>query len=330
MTLRLPLYVFMLGAAGTIGRAGARASVRQSNKHVRIGREDIVRNMASQTIVPTLRLRQGNVVNPVSIARDRSTRVHSDALVSRIISQNGSTYNVRAFDHASHMRVRRALRYVTRPCIVRLSAIRGQKSRVAVQEVTQMFARALADSVHTWSVVPYSTACGLSLSGQHSRVHRMEVILAFNGKLLTFSRPICHNILFAFVIGCLTDAAPFNRMLPIGGPSVARMLREQHRERLVLVEPQPRVMQVPVAPHDTISTVLRIPERVVSPLVDNVHLSCTGRFNASAFMLVQRVATRRASTTAVHLTKQNAPVNRDANRRCGALNDHRGEHAAFR
>ena len=316
------LRVFMLGATGTIGRATVRALARQGHEVVCFGR-------ASRAAPePGVTVRVGNVQDPASLTRDGFRGERFDAVVSCLASRTGTPRDAWAIDHQAHLHVLHAAQQASVPHLVLLSAICVQKPLLAFQDAKLAFERALMDSGLTWSIVR-PTAFFKSLSGQVERVRKGKPFLIFGDGTLTSCKPISDDDLADFIVGCLTDPARHNRVLPIGGPGNAQTPRQQGEQLFALLGREPRFKQVPVALLDTIIRVLSVLGRVVPPLADKAQLARIGRYYATESMLVWDPIAHRYDAAATPSTGQDTLVDFFAKRLRGDATDDRGEHAVF-
>ena len=312
----------MLGATGTIGRATVRALARQGHEVVCFGR-------ASRTAPePGVTVRVGNVQDPASLTRDGFRGERFDAVVSCLASRTGTPRDAWAIDHQAHLHVLHAAQQAGVPHLVLLSAICVQKPLLAFQDAKLAFERALMDSGLTWSIVR-PTAFFKSLSGQVERVRKGKPFLIFGDGTLTSCKPISDDDLADFIVGCLTDPARHNRVLPIGGPGNAQTPRQQGEQLFALLGREPRFKQVPVALLDTIIRVLSVLGRVVPPLADKAQLARIGRYYATESMLVWDPIAHRYDAAATPSTGQDTLVDFFAKRLRGDATDDRGEHAVF-
>jgi len=322
MTPSPSLRVFMLGATGTIGRATVRALVRQGHEVVCFGR-------ASRAVPePGVTVRVGDVQDPASLTRDGFRGERFDAVVSCLASRTGTPRDAWAIDHQAHLHVLRAAQQAGVPHLVLLSAICVQKPLLAFQDAKLAFERALMDSGLTWSIVR-PTAFFKSLSGQVERVRKGKPFLIFGDGTLTSCKPISDNDLADFIVGCLTDPARHNRVLPIGGPGNAQTPRQQGEQLFALLGREPRFTQVPVALLDAIISVLSVLGRVVPPLADKAQLARIGRYYATESMLVWDPIAHRYDAAATPSTGLDTLVDFFAKRLRGDATDDRGEHAVF-
>ena len=299
-----------------------RALARQGHEVVCFGR-------ASRTAPePGVTVRVGNVQDPASLTRDGFRGERFDAVVSCLASRTGTPRDAWAIDHQAHLHVLHAAQQAGVPHLVLLSAICVQKPLLAFQDAKLAFERALMDSGLTWSIVR-PTAFFKSLSGQVERVRKGKPFLIFGDGTLTSCKPISDDDLADFIVGCLTDPARHNRVLPIGGPGNAQTPRQQGEQLFALLGREPRFKQVPVALLDTIIRVLSVLGRVVPPLADKAQLARIGRYYATESMLVWDPIAHRYDAAATPSTGQDTLVDFFAKRLRGDATDDRGEHAVF-
>ncbi len=318
----------MLGATGTIGRATVRALVRHGHEVVCFGRPR--RDARSTTAAPTagVTVRDGDVGDPASIARDGFMGERFDAVISCMASRTGTPRDAWAVDHQAHLHVLEAAKRADVPQMVLLSAICVQKPRLAFQEAKLAFERALMTSGLTWSIVR-PTAFFKSLSGQVDRVRDGKPFLVFGDGTLTSCKPISDDDLAEFLAGCLTDPARHNRVLPIGGPGEAQTPRQQGEQLFALLGREPRFTHVPVALLDAIIGILSVAGRIVPLLADKAQLARIGRYYATESMLVWDDAANRYDAAATPSTGQDTLAEFFAKRLRGEATDDRGEHAVF-
>ncbi|WP_396201491.1 NAD(P)H-binding protein [Gemmatimonas sp.] len=327
MTPSPSLRVLVLGATGTIGRATVRALARQAHEVVCFGRAS---RASTEPAAPEsgVTVRVGDVQDPTSIIRDGFRGERFDAVVSCLASRTGTPRDAWAIDHQAHLHVLHAAQQAGVPQLVLLSAICVQKPLLAFQDAKLAFERALMDSGLTWSIVR-PTAFFKSLSGQVERVRNGKPFLIFGDGTLTSCKPISDDDLADFIVGCLTDPARHNRVLPIGGPGNAQTPRQQGEQLFALLGREPRFTQVPVALLDTIISVLSVLGRVVPPLADKAQLARIGRYYATESMLVWDPIAHRYDAAATPSTGQDTLVDFFAKRLRGDATDDRGEHAVF-
>jgi divinyl chlorophyllide a 8-vinyl-reductase len=318
----------MLGATGTIGRATVRALVRHGHEVVCFGRPRRIGGRAPVTTSAGVTMREGDVGDPVSVARDGFKGEHFDAVVSCMASRTGTPRDAWAIDHQAHVHVLEAAKAAGVPQMVLLSAICVQKPLLAFQQAKLAFEQALIDSGLTWSIVR-PTAFFKSLSGQVERVKRGKPFLIFGDGTLTACKPISDDDLAEFIASCLQDPARQNRVLPIGGPGEAQTPRQQGEQLFALLGREPRFKQVPVALFDTIINVLTVLGRVIPPLADKAQLARIGRYYATESMLVWDARANRYDAAATPSTGQDTLAEFFAKRLRGEARDDRGEHAVF-
>jgi divinyl chlorophyllide a 8-vinyl-reductase len=328
-----PRRIFMLGATGTIGRATVRALVARGHAVVcfvrpRSARTGAAGDAALAVALPGVIVREGDVTDPVSLARDGFCGERFDAVVSCMASRTGTPRDAWAIDHQAHLHVLLAAKDAGVTQFVLLSAICVQKPLLAFQQAKLAFERALQASGLTWSIVR-PTAFFKSLSGQVKRVQQGKPFLVFGDGTLTACKPISDDDLAAFIVNCLDDAQLHNRVLAIGGPGTAMTPREQGEQLFALAGKPPKFKQVPVALLDTIIAVLGAVGRVIPPLADKAQLARIGRYYATESMLVWDATAQRYDAAATPSTGTETLTDYFAKLLRGDVTDDRGEHAVF-
>jgi divinyl chlorophyllide a 8-vinyl-reductase len=331
----------MLGATGTIGRATVRALASRGHEVVSFvrprtatrsaTRSATVGDSANATTAPALpgvSVREGNVTDAASIARDGFRGERFDAVVSCMASRTGTPRDAWAIDHQAHRQVLAAAKDAGVTQFVLLSAICVQKPLLAFQQAKLAFEAELQASGLTWSIVR-PTAFFKSLSGQVKRVQQGKPFLVFGDGTLTACKPISDDDLAAFIADCLDDSSMQNRVLPIGGPGKAMTPREQGEQLFALADKPPRFKQVPVALLDTIIGVVGTLGRVIPPLADKAQLARIGRYYATESMLVWDAKAQRYDADATPSTGTETLPDHFAKLLRGDVNDDRGEHAVF-
>jgi len=327
-----PLRVLLLGATGTIGRATARALLRQGHEVVCLLRPvagagaGAAPNPPAELTGATLRF--GDVRDPSAVARDGLRGEHFDALVSCLASRTGVPADAWAIDHAAHQHALAAAQAAGVRQMVLLSAICVQKPRLAFQQAKLAFERELVASGLTYSIVR-PTAFFKSLSGQVQRVKSGKPFLVFGDGRLTACKPISDDDLGDYIAGCLTDTARQGRVLPIGGPGPAITPREQGEALFAMLGRQPRFKQVPVAMMDGIVGVLGTLGRVLPPLAAKAELARIGRYYGTESMLVWDEAAQRYDADATPSTGTQTLFEHYAQLLRGDVQTERGEHAVF-
>lgn len=328
--------VLLFGATGTIGRATLRALVARGHEVVCFVRpgpssHTIVASSGRNTSVHAragVEIREGDLRDPVSIARDGFRSERFDAIVSCLASRTGVPRDAWAIDHAAHHHILEAARAAGVPQMVLLSAICVQKPLLAFQHAKLAFERELMQSGLTWSIVR-PTAFFKSLSGQVARVQRGKPFLLFGDGALTACKPISDDDLAAFLASCLDDPAKQNRVLPIGGPGEAMTPRQQGELLFALAGKPPRFKQVPVALLDGIVALLSTLGRVLPPLADKAELARIGRYYATESMLLWDPAAGRYDADATPSTGTETLADHYARMLRGEVSDDRGDHAVF-
>ena len=322
------LRVLMLGATGTIGRATVRALLRQG--HTVVG---LVRPCAGQPLpiwpeTPGLSLRPCRLSDPESIAQDGLRGERFDAIVSCLASRTGEPEDAWAIDHQAHLNVLRLANKAGIGQFVLLSAICVQRPQLAFQQAKRAFEQALIESGMTYSIVR-ATAFFKSLSGQIDRVRRGKPFLVFGDGRMTACQPIADDDLADFLVGCLSDPARHNQVLPIGGPGPAITPLDQARLLSQALGREVKVRRVPIGLMDAIIGVLDLLARVWPRLRAKAELARIGRYYATESMLVLDTVTGRYDADATPswgtqtLAEHYARVIRS-----GEAVD-RGEHAVF-
>ncbi|MFO1192876.1 MAG: NAD(P)H-binding protein [Rhodoferax sp.] len=282
-----PRRVLLLGATGTIGRATARALLRQGHAVVCLvrprsgapAREAVQVQLAGATV------RWCDVTDPASIARDGLCGERFDALVSCLASRTGVPADAWAVDHRANLHALHAAKAAGVSQVVLLSAICVQKPLLAFQQAKLAFERTLIDSGLIYSIVR-PTAFFKSLSGQVARVQQGRPFLVFGDGLLTACKPISDDDLAQYLADCLHDPQRQRCILPIGGPGPAITPRDQAAALARLLGRPVPVRQVPVALLRTIAGGLGLAGRLLPALAVKAELARIGCYYATESMLV--------------------------------------------
>lgn len=331
-----PRRVLLLGATGTIGRATLRALVAQGHEvlcFVRRGsasRAGITSSGRKASVVARagVEIREGDLRDPESIARDAFRSDHFDAVISCLASRSGVPHDAWAIDHDAHRNVLAAAKAAGVPQFILLSAICVQKPTLAFQRAKLAFEQELMASGLTWSIVR-PTAFFKSLSGQVKRVQQGKPFLLFGDGRLTACKPISDDDLAVFLVSCLDDPMRQNRILPIGGPGEAMTPRQQGELLFALAGKPPRFTQVPVALLDVIVGLLSTFGRIIPPLADKAELARIGRYYATESMLLWDAAAGRYDADATPSTGTDTLADHYARMLRGEVDDDRGAHAVF-
>jgi divinyl chlorophyllide a 8-vinyl-reductase len=328
-----PRRVFLLGATGTIGRATVRALLRQGYEvvcFVRRRADADRRHAAGDGRWPpgALTLRQGDVCDPASLARDGFRGERFDALVSCLASRSGTPSDAWAIDHRAHLHALHAARQAGVSRMVLLSAICVQRPRLAFQQAKLAFERSLVASGLTYSIVR-PTAFFKSLSGQVARVQQGRPYLLFGDGALTACKPIGDDDLADYLVGCLDDCSRHDRVLPIGGPGPAITPRQQGEKLFELVGRPPRFRHLPVGLLDGIVGVLGALGQVAPKLADKAELARIGRYYATESMLVWDPVAQRYDEAATPSTGSQTLFDHYARLLRGEATPERGDHAVF-
>ncbi len=322
-----PRRVLLLGATGTIGRATARALLRQGHRVVCLLRPR-ADTAAVQALLPGCTLRFGDVRDPQAVARDGLCGEPFDAMLSCLASRTGVPADAWAIDHLAHRHALQAAQAAGVAQMVLLSAICVQKPLLAFQQAKLAFeAELMASGLH-WSIVR-PTAFFKSLSGQVERVRRGQPFLVFGDGRLTACKPISDDDLGDYLAACLTDPALQQRVLPIGGPGPAITPREQGEALFRLLGRPARFRQVPVALLDGIVGVLGTLGHVLPPLAAKAELARIGRYYATESMLVWDAAAQRYSAEATPSFGSHTLFEHYAQLLRGEAQTERREHAVF-
>lgn len=319
-----PRRVFLLGATGTIGRATLHALAQRGHEVVSFVRPGRERGAAP----PGTTWREGDVLDPASLARDGFRGERFDALVSCLASRTGVPADAWAVDHRAQSNALEAARAAGVSQVVLLSAICVQKPLLAFQHAKLAFERALMESDLAWTIVR-PTAFFKSLSGQVERVRRGRPFLVFGDGRLTACKPISDADLAAYIADCIDDRARRDRILTIGGPGPAITPLDQGRLLFELLGKPPRYRRVPVAMLDMIIGVLALLGRVVPGLADKAEFARIGRYYGTESMLVLDPATGRYDADATPSTGTDTLREHYARLLSGEARDDRGEHAVF-
>lgn len=292
--------VLLLGATGTIGRATARALVRQGHDVVAFLRPQADPQAAARAL-PGVTLRFGDVTAAASLARDAFQGERFDVLVSCLASRTGAPRDAWAIDHDAHVLALEAARAAGVTQVVLLSAICVQKPLLAFQQAKLAFEKKLMASGLTWSIVR-PTAFFKSLSGQIERVRQGKPFLVFGDGTLTACKPVSDDDLGDFIAGCIGDTSRHDRILPIGGPGEAITPRQQGEYLFRLLGKPPKFRQVPVGFLDAVIAVLSMLGRILPPLAAKAELARIGRYYATESMLVLDPVTGRYDPAATPST----------------------------
>ncbi|TCO74057.1 NAD(P)H-binding protein [Rhodovulum euryhalinum] len=286
-----PRRVFLLGATGTIGRATVTALLERGHEVVCFVRPDS-KGARDRGLPPGADLRQGDVTDPASLARDGFRGERFDALVSCLASRTGAPRDAWAIDHKAHSNALAAARKAGVGQVVLLSAICVQRPLLAFQQAKLAFEEELAASGLDYSIVR-PTAFFKSLSGQVERVRQGKPFLIFGDGRLTACKPISDADLGRYMADCLDDPALRNRILPIGGPGPAITPREQGEYLFRALGREARFRAVPVAMMDAIIGGLGVLGHISPRMRDKAEFARIGRYYATESMLVLDPATGR-------------------------------------
>jgi divinyl chlorophyllide a 8-vinyl-reductase len=124
------------------------------------------------------------------------------------------------------------------------------------------------------------------LSGQIPRLRAGKAFLVFGNGELTACKPISDDDLGNFMVGCITDPARYNKILPIGGPGPAITPRDQAQALFALLERPVKLRQVPVALLRLICAGLRLAGVMFPAAQRKADLAQIGLYYATESMLV--------------------------------------------
>ncbi len=309
--------VCLLGATGTIGRATHQTLLQRGHDVVCLARAN-----------PAPHTRIVDFTDPAAIARDGLRGERFDAILSCMASRTGAPADAWAVDHQAHLNVLAAAQQAGIPHFVLLSAICVQKPLLAFQHAKLAFEAELRRSGLTYAIVR-PTAYFKSLSGQLARLQRGRPFLLFGDGRLTACKPISNADLAGFLADCLTEAALWNRVLPMGGPGPAITPREQGEALFALLGRRPRFRQVPVALLDGIIATLGVAGRVAPKLAAKAELARIGRYYATESMLVLDPTTGAYDAAATPSTGTETLFDHYRALIAGQAAPERGDHAVF-
>jgi len=273
-------------------------------------------------------VRTAEVGDVDSVARDALGGGPFDAVVSCLASRTGAPADAWAIDHRAHVNVLTAARATGVQHFVLLSAICVQKPRLEFQRAKLAFEGELRTSGLSWSIVR-PTAFFKSLSGQIERVASGRPYLLFDDGRATACKPIADEDVADVLVGCLTDSARRNRILPVGGPGPALTPRDQGELLFELAGMEPRFRSVPLAAMRGVVGGLGLLGRVLPPLRDKAELARIGLYYATESMLVWDAERGRYDADATPEYGRRTLREYFERRLSGDLEDQRGEHAVL-
>lgn len=270
--------VLLLGASGTVGRAVAAA----------LAAEDVavlapVRRMPDRPVAG-IRYVAADPGDRAALARALSGETLG-AVISCLASRTGSLAEAWAIDHAATVAAVDAARDAGAETAVLVSAICVQKPRLAFQHAKLAAEAHVRASGMRWSIVR-PTALFKSLSGQIARVQAGRPWLLFGNGALTATKPISDRDLARYIVGCLTDPALANRVLPVGGPGPAETPREMALSAFRLAGRAPRFRSVTPRLLTGIAGALDLAGAVAPSLRDKAEFARIGHYYATESMLV--------------------------------------------
>ena len=311
----------MLGATGTIGFATSQELIGRGHDVVCFTRPGSTVNLGCE-------IRDGDVSDPASIARDGFRGESFDALVSCMASRNGAPDDARKIDYQAHIDALTIAKSAGVSHVVLLSAICVQKPQLEFQRAKLAFEQELIGSGLTYSIVR-PTAFFKSLSGQIDRVKNGKPFLVFGNGELTSCKPISDDDLANYLADCLDHADMQNRILPIGGSGDAITPKQQGEMLFSLLGQKPRFKHVPLKLLDMIIGTLTVLGHVVPAAARKAEFARIGRYYASESMLVFDPVTGRYDAAATPST--GTETLREHYRRLidGEIVIERGEHSVF-
>ncbi len=277
-----PTRVIVLGATGSIGRATVAALVATGYDVTAVVRPG---SAARASLAIGATIREADVTDASSLARDGFGGERFDVWVSCLASRTGEPADAWAIDHRAHSQALVVARDHGVRHVILVSAICVQRPRLAFQHAKLAFEAELQASGLCFSIVR-PTAFFKSLSGQVARVKADKPFLVFGDGRLTACLPISDADLAAYVVGCIDDPARHRRILPIGGPGPPLTPRDQAAILSRLAGRPVRIRQVPVALLDVVVGVLGIAAAVWPHLAKKAELAKIGRYYATESMLV--------------------------------------------
>lgn len=269
--------VLILGATGTIGRATTHAFLAAGHDVTCVVR-------AAAEGLGKARLITSEVTKPGALSAAFADEKY-DVMVSCLASRNGAPDDAWAVDCAANLYAFEAAKSAGVGHVILLSAICVQKPMLAFQHAKLKAEKALIDSGLRYSIVR-STAYFKSLSGQIARVKAGKPYLLFGNGTLTACKPISDADLARYMVGCVTDPARHNQVLPIGGPGPAITPLEQGAHLFDLAGTPARYRHVPVWLLNGIIGALGMAGRIVPRLKNAAEFARIAKYYATESMLV--------------------------------------------
>ena len=208
-----------------------------------------------------------------------------DEIISCVASRSGSRKDAWAIDHAAQLNILELAQRLDVKQFILLSAICVQNPKLPFQFAKLAFEKALIESGLTYCIVR-PTAFFKSLSGQIPRLRAGKAFLVFGNGELTACKPISDDDLGNFMVGCITDPARYNKILPIGGPGPAITPRDQAQALFALLERPVKLRKVPVALLRLICAGLRLAGVMFPAAQRKADLAQIGLYYATESMLV--------------------------------------------
>jgi divinyl chlorophyllide a 8-vinyl-reductase len=328
-----PHRILVLGATGTIGRAGVQALVRRGHEVVcfirrRAGCGGALTSNGSARLLAGATVRFGDVTDPQSLVRDCIRGERFDALVSCMASRTGAPADAWAVDYQAHVHALEAAGKAGVAHMVLVSAICVQKPLLAFQFAKLAFEKTLRESGMDYTIIR-PTAFFKSLCGQVERVKQGKPFLVFGDGTLTCCKPISDGDLADYIADCLSDERRRNCILPIGGPGDGITPLQQAECLFALMNRPPRIRRVPVALLSGIIGLLGVLGRAVPALAGKAELARIGRYYATESMLVLNSETGHYDAASTPSTGSETLFDFYARLIQGAAAPARGDHAVF-
>ena len=265
--------VLLFGATGTAGQGVCRALHRA-------GYQVTCALRAGQTSPGPAQILHADITQPMPHILGQF-----DAIISCVASRSGNRKDAWAIDHAAQLNILELAQRLGVKQFILLSAICVQNPKLPFQFAKLAFERALIESGLTYCIVR-PTAFFKSLSGQIPRLRAGKAFLVFGNGELTACKPISDDDLGNFMVGCITDPARYNKILPIGGPGPAITPRDQAQALFALLERPVKLRQVPVVLLRLICAGLRLAGVMFPAAQRKADLAQIGLYYAKESMLV--------------------------------------------
>ncbi|MEM9694320.1 MAG: NAD(P)H-binding protein [Myxococcota bacterium] len=326
----MALRIFVAGASGYIGRHVARELARRGHEVVAF-----VRPRASHQ-APTWAeqlegcdVRQGEVTDASSLAREGFGQQPFSAVVSCLASRSGAPDDAERVDYrANHLLLEQAMQSGASHFLY-VSAICVQKPRLAFQRAKLRFEAELRNAPLAHTIIR-PTAFFKSLAGQVERVRRGKPFLVFGDGALTRCCPVGERDLAAFLADCLEQRHHTGETVAVGGPGPPTTPREQGELLAAAFDRPPRLRSVPVWLFDGAILALAPLGRVSSRLAAKAEFARIGRYYATESMLPwDPVRQRYTETGLLRIGEETLRSFYERLAREGSHDQGLGEHALF-